>query len=77
MSLSQNRAKSVLAYTYNIVKSENNKVFLENVFRANGMSFSNLILKNEKEDIQASQRVEFRAVTKAEERIYEIINKLQ
>jgi hypothetical protein len=26
---------------------------------------------------QASQRVEFRAVTKAEERIYEIINKLQ
>jgi hypothetical protein len=37
----------------------------------------NLILKNEKEDIQASQRVEFRAVTKAEERIYEIINKLQ
>jgi outer membrane protein OmpA-like peptidoglycan-associated protein len=77
MSLSQNRAKSVLAYSYNIVKSANNKVFLENVFRANGMSFSNLILKNEKEDIQASQRVEFRAVTKAEERIYEIINKLQ
>jgi hypothetical protein len=36
-----------------------------------------LSIQNEKEDIQASQRVEFRAVTKAEERIYEIINKLQ
>jgi hypothetical protein len=36
-----------------------------------------MILKNEKEDIQASQRGEFRDVTKAEERIYEIINKLQ
>lgn len=43
MSLSQNRAKSVLAYSYNITNSANNKIFLENVFRANGMSFSNLI----------------------------------
>jgi len=77
MSLSQNRAKSVLAYSYNITNSANNKVFLENVFRANGMSFSNLIKENEQENIQASQRVEFRVITKAEEKIYEIINKLQ
>jgi outer membrane protein OmpA-like peptidoglycan-associated protein len=77
MSLSQNRAKSVLAYSYNITNSVNNKIFLENVFRANGMSFSNLIKNNGEEDIQASQRVEFRVITKAEEKIYEIINKLQ
>ncbi len=77
MSLSQNRAKSVLAYSYNITNSANNKIFLENVFRANGMSFSNLIKNNGEEDIQASQRVEFRVITKAEEKIYEIINKLQ
>ncbi|WP_369176955.1 OmpA family protein [Candidatus Thiodubiliella endoseptemdiera] len=77
MSLSQNRAKSVLVYSYNITNSVNNKIFLENVFRANGMSFSNLIKKNGKENIQASQRVEFRVITKAEEKIYEIINKLQ
>jgi len=77
MSLSQNRAKSVLAYSYNITNSASNKVFLENVFRANGMSFSNLIKKNGEENIQASQRVEFRVITKAEEKIYEIINKLQ
>jgi outer membrane protein OmpA-like peptidoglycan-associated protein len=31
MSLSQNRAKSVLAYSYNITNSANNKIFLENV----------------------------------------------
>jgi outer membrane protein OmpA-like peptidoglycan-associated protein len=77
MSLSQNRAKSVLAYSYNITNSANNKIFLENVFRANGMSFSNLIKENGEENIQASQRVEFRVITKAEEKIYEIINKLQ
>lgn len=77
MFLSQNRAKSVLAYSYNITNSANNKIFLENVFRANGMSFSNLIKENGKENIQASQRVEFRVITKAEEKIYEIINKLQ
>jgi outer membrane protein OmpA-like peptidoglycan-associated protein len=45
MFLSQNRAKSVLAYSYNIT-SATNKVFLENVFRANGMSFSKLIKEN-------------------------------
>ena len=76
MFLSQNRAKSVLAYSYNIT-SATNKVFLENVFRANGMSFSKLIKENGEENIQASQRVEFRVITKAEEKICEIINKLQ
>lgn len=77
MSLSQNRAKSVLAYNYNITNSANDKVFLEKVFRANGMSFSNLITKNGQENIRASQRVEFKVITKSEEKIYEIINKLQ
>jgi outer membrane protein OmpA-like peptidoglycan-associated protein len=77
MSLSQNRAKSVLVYSYNITNSINDKTFLENVFRASGMSFSKLIKKNGVENIQASQRVEFRVITKSEEKIYEIINKLQ
>ncbi len=77
MSLSQNRAKSVLEYTYNITHLPNQKKFLEDVFRANGMSFSNLITEKGKENIQASQRVEFRVLTKAEEKIYEIIDKLQ
>ncbi|CAB5507263.1 hypothetical protein AZO1586I_1802 [Bathymodiolus thermophilus thioautotrophic gill symbiont] len=59
------------------IKEHQNEAFLENVFRANGMSFSNLIKNYGEEDIQASQRVEFRVITKAEEKIYEIINKLQ
>ncbi|CAC9505387.1 hypothetical protein [uncultured Gammaproteobacteria bacterium] len=59
------------------IKEHQNEAFLENFFRANGMSFSNLIKNNGEEDIQASQRVEFRVITKAEEKIYEIINKLQ
>ena len=59
------------------IKEHQNAAFLENVFRVNGMSFSNLIKNNGEEDIQASQRVEFRVITKAEEKIYEIINKLQ
>lgn len=77
MSLSQDRAKSVLEYTYNITHSPHQKKFLEDVFRANGMSFSNLIIEKGKENIRASQRVEFRVLTKAEEKIYEIIDKLQ
>jgi outer membrane protein OmpA-like peptidoglycan-associated protein len=77
MSLSQNRAKSVLVYSYKITNSISDKTFLENVFRASGMSFSKLIKKNGVENIQASQRVEFKVITKAEEKIYAIINKLK
>ncbi len=76
MSLSQDRAKSVLEYSYNITHLSHRKKFLENLFRANGMSFSNLIIEKGKENILASQRVEFRVLIKAEEKIYEIIDKL-
>lgn len=75
MELSQERAKNVLAYTYKLTKPRD-KEWLVRVFRANGMSFSKLIKANGKENKLASQRVEFRALTKAEETIYEIINKL-
>ena len=77
MSLSQNRAKAVLEHCYNITHSPVDKKLLEKVFRANGMSFSNLIIDSGKENVQASQRVEFKILTKSEEKIYEIIEKLQ
>lgn len=77
MLLSQTRARSVLEYNYGITKSTPNKRWLEKVFRANGMSFSKLIISNDKEDVLSSQRVEFRVLTKAEEKIYEIIDKLK
>lgn len=76
MRLSQARAISVLEYTYKINKTSE-KHWLEKVFRANGMSFSKLIMKNGVEDILASQRVDFRVLTKAEEKIYEILNELE
>ena len=76
MELSQERAKNVLTYTYALTKPRN-KEWLVGVFRANGMSFSKLIKPNGKEDKLASQRVEFRALTKAEEKISEITQKLR
>lgn len=77
MELSQARARSVLEYSYAITIKNSNKEWLRKVLRANGMSFAKLIKINEKEDTVASQRVEFRVLTKAEEKIYEIIDKLQ
>ena len=75
MTLSQNRAKSVLKYCYLISKSH--KSFLRNTLRANGMAYSNLIMLNGYEDKKKSQRVEFRILTKSEEKISEIIEELK
>ena len=76
MVLSQNRAKSVLAYCYKL--SKENQKWLNGVFRANGLSYSKNILDKEgKEDIKKSQRVEFKVITKAEEKIFNIIETLK
>ena len=77
MELSQDRAKNVLVYTYKITKSMNKKKWVEGVFRANGMSSSKLIKTNGVENPTLSRRVEFRVLTKAEEKIYELIEKLK
>ncbi len=77
MALSQARAKNVLEYTYGITRAADKK-WLEGVFRANGMSFAKLIKQSDgKENKLASQRVEFRVLTHAEEKIYKIIEKLR
>lgn len=76
MQLSQDRATSVLEYSYRI-KSISERDWLEQVFRANGLSSSQLIIQlDESEDTKASQRVDFRVLTKADETIKEIINAL-
>jgi outer membrane protein OmpA-like peptidoglycan-associated protein len=77
MRLSQNRARKVLNFTYKTTKLGRDRRWLEGHFRANGMSFSKIIKTQGKEDSQASQRVEFKVLTKSEEKINEIINKLQ
>jgi outer membrane protein OmpA-like peptidoglycan-associated protein len=72
MKLSQNRANNVLTYCYRIKTTH--KEWLEKKFRANGMAFSKLIYtKSNRIDYHKSKRVEFKVVTKAQEKIYEII----
>ena len=80
MRLSQNRANNVLSYCYLIRKnlSQTQKRWLEQKFRANGMAFSKLIYKKGGEmDSKKSKRVEFRVVTKAQEKIYKIIEQFR
>lgn len=77
MVLSQDRARSVLEYVYKITDSATSKRWLEKNFRANGMAFARLIVDDTGlENAQASQRVEFRVVTKSEQTVYEIIEEL-
>ncbi len=77
MRLSQNRAREVLAHVYEIIKSKDKKRWMEGHLRGNGLSFSKLIKHSGKEDMRASQRVEFRVLTKAEDKLYEIIDELK
>ncbi|PLW80800.1 hypothetical protein C0585_00720 [Candidatus Woesearchaeota archaeon] len=77
ISLSQIRAKKVLEYCYLLDLTNENKKWLTKVFRANGMAFAKLIFKDGFEDIEHSQRVEFRVITKAEEKIFKIIDTLK
>jgi outer membrane protein OmpA-like peptidoglycan-associated protein len=79
MKLSQIRANNVLAYCYSIrVLHPAQKEWLEYKLRANGMAFSKLIY-NEigTMEYQKSKRVEFKVVTKAQEKIYKIIEQFQ
>jgi len=69
MKLSQSRSYEVLSFCYaldaNIVKE--NRVWLENNFRASGMAFSKLKEKSN------SRRVEFTIVMKSEDKVYQIL----
>lgn len=79
MELSQGRTRSVLEYIFSI--SEINKIikikdWLKKYLTANGLSSSKCIVyKNGRENMRLSRRVEFRIRTKAEERIFRIIEK--
>ncbi len=80
MKLSQERANNVLKFCYSIKNLiiQEDRIWLESHFRANGMAFSKLILKdNGKQDYQKSRRVEFKVLTKAQEKIYKIVEQLQ
>jgi len=79
MELSQGRTRSVLEYIFSV--SEINKIikvkdWLKKYLTANGLSSSKrIVYKNGRENMCLSRRVEFRIRTKAEERIFRIIEK--
>lgn len=54
MELSQNRARKVLSYLLTLNKSKQKFDWLKNTVTANGMSFSNLIYKEDKVELSKS-----------------------
>ena len=78
MRLSQNRANNVLSFCYTIDNPliQENREWLEQHFRANGMAFSKLKYIDENRtipDVIKSRRVEFKVQMKTEEKIYKIL----
>ncbi|CAA6810429.1 MAG: Unknown protein [uncultured Sulfurovum sp.] len=78
MKLSQERANNVLSYCYTIDAPfiHDNRVWLEEHFRANGMAFAKLKYMDTNQtisDIIKSRRVEFKVEMKTEEKIYKIL----
>ena len=79
LNLSQERAKNVLIYLYDIDNSilSKNESWLEKKFRVNGMAFAKPIKINNKINWDKSRRVEFSIETKTEEKIQQIINQMK
>ncbi len=73
--LSQDRSFSVLDYVFSMSSKENvERDWLVAVLRANGLSFANPVLNADgSEDNERSRRVEFRVLTKTEDKIYRIL----
>lgn len=73
--LSQDRSFSVLDYVFNMSAKENvERDWLVAVLRANGLSFADPIFNADgTEDSERSRRVEFRVLTKTEDKIYRIL----
>lgn len=77
MDLSQKRTRQVLEYVYNLPLDINRKnayqEFIRNYVTANGLSSSHLVYnKNGTENMEASQRVEFKIDLKADQKLNQI-----
>jgi len=76
--LSQSRSFSVLNYVYLLDSVKQQRDWLAKVIRANGLSYANRIFKEDNtEDYERSRRVEFRVITKSDEKIQEILEQLK
>jgi len=71
--LSQRRAFAVLDYIINIENQKNNFLWLIKILRANGLAFAKPIIIDSIEEKELSRRVEFRVITKTEEKILKIL----
>lgn len=75
LRLSQERSRSVLEFVYLLPDVSQDRDWLTAVMRANGVSFAKRLMQADgSEDLARSRRVEFRVVTKAEEKIYTILS---
>ncbi len=73
MGLSQDRTRSVLEYGLSRDMPNDHKDFVRELITANGLSSSQVILKNGVEDREASRRVEFRVRTNVKEQIIKVL----
>jgi outer membrane protein OmpA-like peptidoglycan-associated protein len=72
MDLSQARTRNTLGYVLGLPTIVDSKTWLMERVTANGLSFSHLIRKDGVEDQAASQRVDFRVRTNADQKIKQI-----
>ena len=78
MELSQARTRSVLQYVLLLPRISGQQDWLKRHLTANGLSSSKLVYNsNGSENIEGSQRVEFKVRTNADERISEILKSVQ
>jgi len=79
LKLSQARAKNVLIYVYSLDKFmvNQNRNWLEKTLKANGLAFAHPLIINGYIDWNKSKRVEFKVITKSEEKIEEILKNLK
>ncbi len=77
VELSQRRALATLEYCYQDTSvTVAQQKWLRTILRANGLSFARPILAdNQTEDAEKSRRVEFKVVTKAEKKLYQILER--
>jgi len=73
MKLSQDRTRSVLNHSLELITDPTLKSWAQNRITANGLSSSKRILVDGVENSEASRRVEFRVRTDAEKRIGDIL----
>ena len=77
MELSQARTRAVLEYAFRLPEIESSAGWARRLVTANGLSSSQLVLRDGREDKTASRRVEFRVVTKTKERVVNVLETLE